>query len=159
MKNKKCKIISIICVCVLLILSVNFNTTAKAATSEENDNEIARYTIEVHEYPSNSDGAGLARATNSKTASKTIRSENAAGNPLWEITVTATFYYNGATSVCSQVSASTKSYSSAWSVGSPSYGKSGNSAWATATATCSSLKKTDTQTASLWCSRTGEIHY
>lgn len=157
MKKKSFKIISIICVCVLLMISVNFTITAEAA-SEDSDTEIARYTIEIHEYPSDSDDSALSRAVKSRTATKTLRSENAAGSVLWELTLTATFYYNGATSVCSDVSASAKSYSSGWTVSSPSYGKSGYNAWATATAKNKKLGDTDTQTLNMWCSRTGEIH-
>lgn len=156
MKKRSIKILSIIFACVLLMVSVNFNTTAKAAT-EETDTEIARYTIEIHEYPSDSEGSSLARAVKTKTVTKTIQSENAAGEAMWTLTLTATFYYNGTTSVCSQASASSKSYSSGWTVTTPSCGKTENRAWATSTATNKKLNVTDTQTAVIRCSKTGVI--
>lgn len=162
--KRRIKLVSLICALVFFV-SANLNLSTVLAASAENDvssstttiesdSDEYTYIIEVTEYPTDS---GVARAAKTKTASKTMYCQNAAGETMWLISITADFRYTGSTSTCTHVSASAKSFSSGWSVTAPTYNRSGNKGWATATATNSKLKKTDTQTITITCSKNGAI--
>lgn len=68
-----------------------------------------------------------------KTASKTTYFQNASGNTLWYVTVTATFSYNGKSASCTSSSVSAKSCSSYWKVSNKKSSSHNNTATASAT--------------------------
>lgn len=102
-----------------------------------------------------------ARATSTKSASKTVVFQNANGDVLWQVTLDATFRYNGSTSVCTAANASTQTFSSSWKTRVSSCSKSQNRAYASAYGNRYSVKgkllETVTQNVTLTCSKTGAI--
>ena len=98
-------------------------------------------------------------ATNTKTGAKTKNYKNSAGTILWSVTVKGTFSYNGSTAVCTSCSHSTTSPASAWTIKNSSHSKSGNTATAKATATCSTSSGSIdyTRSVSLQCSAYGVL--
>ena len=70
-----------------------------------------------------------------KTETRTLTIVDSSDNPLWSISVTATFIYDGTMSQCVACSHQTTSYNSHWTTKSSSCGHSGNYATASATVT------------------------
>lgn len=71
-----------------------------------------------------------------QSGSKTSTYKNANGESLWSVTVKASFTcITGKLAYCTDVSASTKVYSSSWKVGTPTTAYNGYTATATATGT------------------------
>lgn len=111
-------------------------------------------TIEIIEEASPS------RAVQTKTAKKTGTFKNANNQKLWSVTVTATFNYNGVSSVCTKSSASAAAYTDAWKISSKSSSKSANTGSATAIAKCylnGQVISTGTKTVTLTCSVNGTL--
>lgn len=75
----------------------------------------------------------FARATSTKTASKTATYKSSSGASLWSVTITGTFSYNGSSAKCTAASVSTNIYNNAWKISNKSASKSGSTAIATAT--------------------------
>ena len=100
----------------------------------------------------------LARATSSKTASKTVTySKN--GTSLWYVKVTGTFSYNGTSSSCTNSSVTAGSYSNSWKITNTSHSKSGATAKASATAKLYANNiaiNTVTKNATLTCDKNGK---
>ena len=105
--------------------------------------------------------SAFARATRSKTGSKTAKYYSSSGSALWSVTVTGTFSYTGSSATCTSASVSASSSSSAWKIGSKSASKSGSTAKATATAVKynadGKASQTATKTVTLTCGKTGEL--
>ena len=103
----------------------------------------------------------FARATSTKTASKTATYKSSSGASLWSVTVTGTFSYNGSSAKCTAVTGSASSNSSYWKVSSPSCSKSNASASATATGkqynTSGTITRSVSRTATLSCSASGKL--
>lgn len=74
-----------------------------------------------------------ARASGTKTGSRTQTYVTSDGTTAWQAVLTATFSYNGATSSCTSSNCSVNVYSSSWYLVSKSATKSGNTATATFT--------------------------
>ncbi len=80
-----------------------------------------------------------------KTETKTTTIVDASDNPLWSLSITATFIYDGTMSQCVACSHQTTSYNALWTTKSSSCGRSGNYATASAIVT--------------WTSPTGSYDY
>lgn len=74
-----------------------------------------------------------ARASGSKTGSKTKKWYSSDGDLQWTATLTGTFTYNGSSATCTSASVSTSVSNSNWYTVSKSASKSGNTASASAT--------------------------
>ena len=101
-----------------------------------------------------------ARDLQHKTATKTTYYRDADHNVLWSVSITATFYYDGESAVCTSYSHQADAPGSTWSIKSVSSSSSGNSATATATATQTLLfgvTKDYTQSVTIYCSPDGTI--
>lgn len=103
----------------------------------------------------------FARATSTKTASKTATYKSSSGASLWSVTVTGTFSYTGSSATCTSSSVSANSYSSSWKINSKSASKSGATAKATAKAyqydSNGKYITSATKTVSLTCSVNGKL--
>ena len=103
--------------------------------------------------------SAFARASRSKTGSKTARYCSNSGSTLWSVTVTGSFSYTGSSATCTNSSVSASSSSSAWKISKKSASKSGSTAKATATAVKynanGTASQTATKTVTLTCSKTG----
>ncbi|MCR5829001.1 MAG: hypothetical protein K6F93_01455 [Lachnospiraceae bacterium] len=73
-----------------------------------------------------------ARYANYVTRTKTARMKNADGDVMWQVSVTATFRYDGSSATCVWCTDSATAFGSNWSIQSSSSSWSGNSATATA---------------------------
>ena len=103
----------------------------------------------------------FARATSTKTASKTATYKSSSGASLWSVTVTGTFSYNGSSAKCTAVTGKASSNSSYWKVSSPSCSKLNASASATAIGkqynTSGAITRSVSRTATLSCSASGKL--
>ena len=72
------------------------------------------------------------------TGTNTIVIVDTSDNPLWSLSITATFIYDGTMSQCVACSHQTTSYNALWTTKSSSCGHSGNHATASATVTWTS---------------------
>jgi hypothetical protein len=102
----------------------------------------------------------LFSSSQTKSGSKTQRYVNGNGTTLWYVTVHATFTYNGSSSSCTNASVTAESNSSAWKVTNKSSWKSGNTGYASATAThtlSGSEITSSNRTVSISCSKTGTL--
>ena len=97
------------------------------------------------------------RATGSKTGSKIGWYYDEQGNACWYVRVTASFSYNGSTSICSGVAVSADEVSSGWEITAKTTSRTGNSGTASATARRSSDGKTFTKTVTLTCDKNGNL--
>ena len=101
--------------------------------------------------------SAFARATRSKTGSKTAKYYSSSGSALWSVTVTGTFSYTGSSATCTSASVSTKIYNSAWRLVN-SYAKpSGASATATATAKYNDSSTYKSLSVTLTCKANGVL--
>lgn len=95
-----------------------------------------------------------------KTVSRTATYKTPAGNPLWSMTLVATFKYNGVSSSCTSSKVETKIYHSAWKITNKTSSHSKNTATAKVTAKLyngNTAIQTKTKTLTLTCSKTGVI--
>ena len=99
----------------------------------------------------------FARASRSKTGSKTAKYYSSSGSALWSVTVTGTFSYTGASAKCTSSSVSANSYSSSWKINSKSASKSGASATATATAKYNDSSTYKSLSVTLTCKANGVL--
>lgn len=145
---------------VAMLISVIYVAPVQAAEADD-DSEIITCKVIIYEYPTEPTEISAARATSTKSASKTVVFQNANGDVLWQVTLDATFRYNGSTSVCTAANASTQTFSSSWKTRVSSCSKSQNRAYASAYGNRYSVKgkllETVTQNVTLTCSKTGAI--
>ena len=131
------------------------------AAEADDDSEIITCKVIIYEYPTEPTEISAARATSTKSVSKTVVFQNADGDVLWQVRLDATFRYNGSTSVCTAANASTQTFSSSWKTRVSSCSKSQNRAYASAYGNRYSSKgkliETVTQNVTLTCSKTGAI--
>ena len=103
----------------------------------------------------------FARATSTKTASKTATYKSSSGASLWSATVTGTFSYNGSSAKCTAVTGRASSNSSYWKVSSLSCSKLNTLASATATSkqydTSWAITRSVSRTVTLSCSASGKL--
>lgn len=156
------KITKLLALCCALVICFSFigQIPVHAAEPEQNeDNEVAYCTVVIHEYPSVA--TQEARATKSKTASKTIYYKNASGTVLWQFEIVATFSYTGSSSKCTSAYATATSSSSYWKASISSCTRSGNHADATAVgkqySSSNKLVNTVTKSVTISCSNAGAI--
>ena len=137
--NKTKQIFNTITITVFIIAMLFFFTpctTNAQGSSYSSEKIIERFsngdyiTSSIEQYPASS-----SRSSDSKVTSgqKTYKYKSSSGTVLWTITCKATFSYNGKSSSCTSVTASTKTYSSLWTTTNKKSLKSGNTATATAT--------------------------
>ena len=74
-----------------------------------------------------------ARASGTKTGTKTYTYNSSSGTALWKATVRGTYTYNGSSATCTASSCDVTIYNSDWYVVSKSASKNGNSATASVT--------------------------
>jgi hypothetical protein len=145
---------------VAMLISVIYVAPVQAAESDD-DSEIITCKVIIYEHPTEPTEISAARATSTKSASKTVVFQNANGDVLWQVRLDATFRYNGSTSVCTAANASTQTFSSSWKTRVSSCSKSQNRAYASAYGNRYSVKgkllETVTQNVTLSCSKTGAI--
>lgn len=93
------------------------------------------------------------------TKTKTIAYKTSEGKLLWDISITATFTYNGSTSKCILCSHNAKSYANSWNIKSVSSYKKDNYATATAIVTHSGNSvNTLSKQVTITCSKTGNVY-
>ena len=97
------------------------------------------------------------RAAGSKTGSKIGWYYDEQGNACWYVRVTASFSYNGSTSICSGVIICADKASSGWEIAVKTTSRTENSGTASATARHSSDGKTFTKTVTLTCDKNGNL--
>lgn len=156
--KKLLSFISTITLCTLL--SIPLNVQAQSIPEREYIEKNLYCVTEIQESVALIEQIYNAKASDNKTASKTVRYENANGETLWYVKVTGSFTYNGTSSSCTSASVSADTYSDNWKISDKSSKKSGNKATATATGNLyfnSSIIQTVTKTVTLSCSKTGEL--
>jgi hypothetical protein len=124
----------------------------------------SRVVTEIFVEPSlaatSQDILAAASSASTKSGSKKVSYENSSGTLLWYVKVSGTFTYNGSTSTCTKSTVSTSAPASNWKISSNDSGKTGNQAWATATAkryNGSTVVQTVSRTVTLTCSKTGVL--
>ena len=129
---------------VAMLISVIYVAPVQAAEADD-DSEIITCKVIIYEYPTEPTEISAARATSTKSVSKTVVFQNADGDVLWQVRLDATFRYNG----------------SSWKTRVSSCSKSQNRAYASAYGNRYSSKgkliETVTQNVTLTCSKTGAI--
>ena len=102
------------------------------------------------------------RATNTRIAEKTTTIKNKAGSALWYVKVQGTYSYTGSSSTCTNSIAYAGSYvPSNWKIANKSSWKSGNTAYAKATAdyyAAGMYIESMTETVSLTCDAKGNVY-
>ena len=97
----------------------------------------------------------FARASGTKTGSKTVTGYNASNVKLYSYTVRGTFSYNGSSATATAVSTTSSIHMNGWVCTNTEKSKSGNSVTGTGTFKCGLL--TRTATATITCSATGVL--
>lgn len=155
----KIKKFTFICMMVSLLLSSGI--PVQAACRDESDEKPYYIETVITETPvSPHSGILTTQATEkyiTKTKTKKMRDSN--GAVLWEVSITATFSYNGTTSKCTSCSHKATSYHPSWSIKSVSSSRSGNTATATATAAYSDGSTTHnyTESVTISCDKNGNV--
>ena len=79
---------------VAMLISVIYVTPVQAAEADD-DSEIITCKVIIYEHPTEPTEISAARATSTKSVSKTVVFQNADGDVLWQVRLDATFRYNG----------------------------------------------------------------
>jgi len=152
-----------------LTLSFVFSVTGSAAMpSSLKTEEYSHYDEETGYYETITTTVSFSfpirkayasQTPSTKTVTREVRVTDAAQALLWNLSLTATFSYDGSTSKCISCSHSASAPGNGWSIQSSSSSKSGNTAYATATAVHKLffLSKTTTKNLSISCTPAGEI--
>lgn len=164
--NKTKQILNTITITVFIIAML-FSFTPYTANAQENsyssEKIIERFsngdyiTSSIEQYPASSSRSSASKDISGQKVYN-YRSNN--GTILWTITCKATFSYNGKSSSCTSVTASTKTYSSLWTMTNKKSHKSDNTATATATGKRYSghtVIQSVTRSAVLKCSASGKL--
>ena len=139
--------------CVAFAGEIPVNTNTYSTTEYEYLDDGSYIVTTITEVPSES----LARATVSKSGTKTATCKSSSGTALWSVSVTGSFTYNGSSASCKSASVKTKVYDSSWSISSESAKKSGASAIATAKAKLSGTSTYKTLSVTLTCGVNGTL--
>ena len=98
---------------VAMLISVIYVTPVQAAEADD-DSEIITCKVIIYEHPTEPTENLAARATSTKSVSKTVVFQNADGDVLWQVSFYATFTYKGSPKVCTAANASKQNFSSRW---------------------------------------------
>lgn len=120
MKNRIC---GMLLTCFMLVCALPVQVlAAQSEVIHYDDGSYAVITVEK--------AVGTARATNYTSGSKEYKYYSSSNVIQWKATLNATFTYTGSSATCTKVnSLNVTIYDSAWSVGSKSTSKSGNTAY------------------------------
>lgn len=154
MKKFLCLLTSVILSCSLTFSCFAYTPDTPKTVSNEYTQNGYIYEITTTEYNHSF------YKDQTKTVSRTATYKNPAGNPLWSMTIIATFKYNGSSSSCTSSKVETKVYHSAWKITSKTCSHSKNVAAAKVVAKLfkgSTVSQTKTKTLTLTCSKTGVI--
>ena len=126
--NSMKRILSLVVVTMIIISIIPIACLAQTDNSEKiimQYSDGSYITESVTEY--------AARASGTKTGTKTRTYYSSNGTTLWKVVLTGSFSFTGTSSTCASSSCNATIYDSAWYVISKSSGKSGNTATASAT--------------------------
>ena len=154
MKKFLCLLTSVILSCSLTFSCFAYTPDTPKTVSNEYTQNGYIYEITTTEYNHSF------YKDQTKTVSRTATYKTPAGNPLWSMTLIATFKYNGSSSSCTFSKVETKVYHSAWKITSKNSSHSKNVATAKVVAKLfkgSTVSQTKTKTLTLTCSKTGVI--
>ena len=148
----------------IMAIAIVFFLSASNTVQASGDNVLNR-TYTTIEYLDNGDyiETTLVVSNSTKgtiTGAKTATYKDSSNEILWEVSVTGTFSYNGTSSTCVSASGDSHSYSSNWTVSSPTVSKSGNTATSTATGKkrlFGIVIQTQTLSVTLSCSKNGVL--
>ena len=148
----------------IMAIAIVFFLSASNTVQASDDNVFNR-TYTTIEYLDNGDyiETTLVVSNSTKgtiTGAKTATYKDSSNVILWDVSVTGTFSYNGTSSTCVSASGDSHSYSSNWTVSSPTVSKSGNTATSTATGKkrlFGIVVQTQTLSVTLSCSKNGVL--
>ena len=152
----------------LVLFALNpISVESKAITPTESDivivEQLGDYIVETvisDAIPSINVLSFLTSKSNTITKTKTSSVKDSNNKTLWQVSITATFKYDGKTAECTSYTYDAKSSASAWSIDSVTGSKNGNSATATATAKMTGIggvSQSYTRSVTITCSPTGTV--
>lgn len=148
-------------ICMMILVLLESNTLVPAACIDRQNNKpyYAETVITDVSVPNYTENTSAKNTDKTITKTKTTRFRNDNGMVAWEVSITATFSYNGTTSRCISCSHKTATYLSGWSIKSASSSKRGNTATATATAvyTSGSTSHSYTESVTIKCDKNGNV--
>lgn len=143
------RLIAVLCCVVMLALPVLAVDTDTVVTTKRIDLDDGGYIVE--EIVS----SGTARATSTKSGTKTSTRYSADNEILYAVKVTGTFSYNGTSAWATASSATVSIYSTSITYVSKSSSYSSN--YAKATGTVTFLTKSESRTVTLYCDKNGNL--
>lgn len=153
------KIIQKFIICIIILSLAIFPDIKASAEVVYSFNEDLIYcTTVIEEIPISTYSSYSTSKT--KTGSKTVYYKDANGNTLWYVKVTATFSYNGNTSIYKSASVTAVSCNSNWKVSNKSSSYSGNHGTASATGKkylAGVVTSTINKSVTLTCSKNGTL--
>lgn len=124
----------------------------------ENGDYIETY-ITINDFNYILQMSNKTKSTKEITKTKTSIYKNKNGVKLWDVSITATFTYNGSTSKCISCSHNSKSYANSWKIKSVTSHKKDNYAIANAIASHEDeLQHSYNETVTITCSKTGNVY-
>ncbi len=122
----------IICYAVLIIMlfsAISFNAVAYSTSADETITSTTTY-LDDGSYLVTiiTEDLSNAKATNTKSGSKTTTYYSATDEALWKATLNGTFSYTGSSATCTAASITHTVYDSSWKITSATATKSGNKA-------------------------------
>lgn len=119
-------------VSLILLTLILLSVFPVACLAESKNTERVIVSFSDGSYITESITEYAARASGSKTGTKTRTYYSSSGTALWQVVLTGSFTFTGTSSTCTSSSCSASIFDSAWYVISKSSGKSGNTATASA---------------------------